>query len=93
MRSQHPYSFRPRAFDTPDATGPCPVMSAAALPFAGLGIDLSAVVARSRVMQWRPKLLFQIVATRAFRPLQNRRIPPIAGFALLVRLGREIRGR
>jgi hypothetical protein len=63
-----------------------------ALPFAGLGFDLSMVVERSRSMRCRYARAWTPPVFRGARPIR-REIPPVAGFDLLVRLGRATQGR
>lgn len=64
-----------------------------ALPFAGLGFDLSSVVARGQAMAWLPVRAVNPPASRGPRIPAVRDVPVLSGFDLLLRLGREIRGR
>jgi hypothetical protein len=58
------------------------------LPFAGLGFDLAPVLARAGLLSWR-----SLDAPEQARLDDCTLSEPLAGFALLVWLGREIRGR
>lgn len=60
-------------------------------PFGGLGFDLSGVEALARGMAWRP---LRVSASEIRVPwVSYQDIAPAAGYDLLLRLSREIRGR
>lgn len=67
---------------------------ASGLPFSGLGHDMSALNQRACLLElcaFRPVMLHPVV--RGFMPVRPETLPAVAGFGLLVALGREIRGR
>ncbi|BBD07355.1 hypothetical protein [Desulfovibrio ferrophilus] len=60
-----------------------------ALPFAGLGMDLSPVILRAATMALRCIRFYECCKDLVGR----HQVPGLAGFRLLVALSREIRGR
>ncbi|MFV0349711.1 MAG: hypothetical protein ACK5JO_14120 [Halodesulfovibrio sp.] len=68
---------------------------ASGLPFTGLGHDLAPVIARAALLEWTaiPVLAVLHPDASGLRPARPEMLPAVAGFGLLVALGREIRGR
>ncbi len=65
------------------------------LPFTGLGHDLAPAVARAALLEWKviPVMVVLHPDASGLRPARPETLPAVAGFGLLVALGREIRGR
>ncbi|MGJ3523052.1 hypothetical protein ACR4XJ_08450 [Nitratidesulfovibrio sp. D1] len=63
------------------------------LPFSGLGHDLALAASRARLLAWIPVRRMRDARPHAAWRRGVERAPRRAGYALLVELGREIRGR
>lgn len=61
-----------------------------ALPFAGLGISLAGVRRKARQLVLRPLV---VLPSEADSPRPASHVPALSGYALLLGLSREIRGR
>lgn len=63
------------------------------LPFSGLGHDLAPVASHVRLLAWIPVRRMRDARPHAVWRRHARHAPRRAGYALLVELGRETRGR
>jgi hypothetical protein len=63
------------------------------LPFSGLGHDLALAASHARLLAWIPVRRMRDARPQAAWRRDVERAPRRAGYALLVELGREIRGR
>ncbi|UZP68944.1 hypothetical protein N1030_08230 [Desulfovibrio mangrovi] len=68
---------------------------ASGLPFTGLGHDLAPVAAHAALLEWvpAPRKAVLLQDPSGLHPTRPETLPAVAGFGLLVALGREIRGR
>lgn len=68
---------------------------ASGLPFTGLGHDIEPVCARAALLELTPAYSNDVLHPDVYGVCSVRpeKLPAVAGFGLLVTLGREIRGR